>query len=68
MHNHWHRLSLCLVHGNFCRPHGSLNSCTPAMIRGLQKSKRNLQWMIAPIEDRAVPPNRPKTGRKAFSN
>ncbi len=60
LENHAHMLALCMVHYNFCRPHGTLNRAnngyrtTPAMAAGLADRVYDFDWLVE-ITDRVRP-------------
>src|SRR4029453_14623553 len=52
------RPRLLFAHYNFCRPHTSLNKCTPAMERGLANHLWTIQELTASSSAAAPQPNR----------
>ena len=50
MENHVHMLSLYFLHYNFCRIHKTLR-VTPAMEAGLTDTVRDMDWIVALIEE-----------------
>ena len=65
--NHFHMISLYILHYNFCRIHKSLR-VTPAMEAGLSSSPRNMGWIVSLIDARAPKPRRPKSYKMRNSN
>ena len=66
LQNHLHMLSLYFVYYNFVRIHKTLK-VTPAMAAGVSDTLRDMNWIVSLIDERATPPKRPKTYKKAIS-
>ena len=60
--NHFHMISLYILHYNFCRIHKSLR-VTPTMEAGISSSPRNIGWIVSLIDARAPKPRRPRSYR-----
>ena len=64
--NHEHSVALYFLYHNFCWEHGSLGKgVTPAMALGLADEPYTTEWIAGLIDERAPPPNRPKTYKKS---
>ena len=61
--NHCHALALYFVFYNFVRIHRTLRM-SPAMAAGISDRLWSIEDIVAPINAREAPPNRPATYRR----
>ena len=55
--NHTHMLSLYFVFHNFCRVHKSIKT-TPAVNVGISDTAKNLEWMVALLDENRPEPKK----------
>ena len=64
LESHRHSIALFFLYHNFCWAHGGINKKTPAQAIGLADEKKDLDWVVGLIDERAPKPKRPKTYKK----
>ena len=61
--NHKWMLYLFFTHYNWIRPHSTIGT-TPAVVAGLAKEPKSLEWILEKVDRRVTKPNRPKSYKK----